>query len=293
MASLSTVTPTLVTDTKPLRLSWTRLRSHSECPAKGELVARRLKSPLADSRGYFHGNVTDQCMRRFLSLPDPGSELGWMRAQVDTIFDEMEQTSQDRHDGVIRWRHSTDREEVREFCRELVTRLEAILARYCLPFDWTPAWRFEVPLSVQYGGCMRKLTLAGETDLLVFDNQGRVIVWDLKATKDDSYWRKTLAQLAFYAIAVKCSKSERLGRWPMRCGLIQPMCKQQVMPVDVMAGGGQAIREMAGRIQRTAIDIWENRLDPKPNDWCSSCEVKHACRAWTGAPSGGQVRLVA
>ena len=68
------------------------MRTHEECPAKGDLKARGFKSPLMDVTGFFHGNVTDQLMRR-LPVPDRpprAPELGWMAAQVDAVFDEME-----------------------------------------------------------------------------------------------------------------------------------------------------------------------------------------------------------
>ena len=71
---------------KPIRLSWSRLRVHDECPAKGDLIARRMKGPLTDTRNFLHGNVCDLAMRRFLSLEDPRSELGWMAAQVDALW---------------------------------------------------------------------------------------------------------------------------------------------------------------------------------------------------------------
>jgi len=114
----------------------------------------------------------------------------------------------------------------------------------------------------------------------------------LKATKDNEYYRKVLGQLAFYAIAIKASKEGKLGRWPVRAGLLQPMCATPDLMVDIMAGGGQAIREMATRIERVAGDIWAGRLDPKPNDWCPRCEVKHACPLFA-VPASGQLLLTA
>lgn len=277
---------------KPVRLSWSRLRLHDECPMKGALIAEKKKSQLTDVRNFFHGNVCDLAMRRFLSLEDPRSELGWMAAQVDAIFDESLQIARSSGDGIVRWRSTTDATETREFCREAVTRLEELLVRFVLPFDWTPAWRFSVTVKIHYGREVREITLVGETDLLVFDKYGRVFIWDLKATKDDSYWRKTLAQLAFYALAVKLSPAEELGRWPYRAGLLQPMCKERFLTFDVMADGGQAIREMTGRIERVAADIWAGRLGPKPNEFCNRCEVKHACPLFAPSDSG-KARMVA
>lgn len=268
------------TDCPPLKISWSRLRTHDECPARGDLRARGFKSPISDSRNFVHGNVVDTLERRWLAMDSP--ELGWMAAQVDAVFEETVEGAQGRGDGVIRWRHPNDRAETLEFCRELTIKLEALLVRFVLPFDWMPAWRFEVPARVPFGGDVREILLVGEIDLLVFDQLGRVIIWDLKATKNDHYYQKVLGQLAFYALAIKASKVPQLGRWPVRAGLLQPMCTEQYLSFDIMAEDGQAVREMAGRIQRVARDIWEGRLAPKPGEFCAGCEVRHACPAFVG-----------
>ena len=85
-----------------------------------------------------------------------------------------------------------------------MVRLEELLVTFCLPFDWKRG------LAVRGAGqgalrpaTVREILLVGEIDLLVFDREGRVIVWDLKATKNNEYYRKVLGQLAFYALAVK------------------------------------------------------------------------------------------
>ena len=244
-----------------------------------------------DTTGFFHGNVADQLMGRYLSLPGLSAaspELGWMAAQVDAVFDEMEASPE----GILKWKHKDHRAQQLEFTRECVTRLEDLLVTFCLPFSWQAHWRFEVPVKVMYGSEARQVLLVGETDLLVFDREGRVICWDLKATKNNDYWRKVLGQLSMYAWAVRLSKSPQLGRWPARCGLLQPMCDQRWLPVDVMADNGQAVREMAGRIERVARDIWEGRVPPKPGEFCHNCEVRHACSYWS-ATSGGKSLLVA
>lgn len=254
---------------KPLRLSWSRIRVHEECAAKGALL-REHKSPVTDVRNFFHGNVVDQCQRLWLSQDPP--EPGWMAAHVDEVMERAEVTARETGDGVVRWRTATDKAEVREFCRELVIRLEAILARYCLPFEWDPAVRFEVPITVNYlDGTPRKIHLVGEIDLLVRDIQRRLAIWDLKATANNSYWRKTIAQLTFYAIALRA----QTGQWPVMMGLFQPMCDERVLPVTLTP---EAIRETWARIERTAQDIWAGRLAPKAdNDGCQWCPVHSAC----------------
>ena len=257
---------TLEKDPAVLRLSWSRLRLHDECPAKWQLK-RDGKSSLNDVRNYMHGNVVDVAMRRWLQQECP--EAGWMREQVDAIFDEVAKPSDE---GMVKWRSPADRRETLDFCRELVVRLEKILLRYALPFNYDPALRFAVPITVPgLDGEPRALILHGEMDLLVEDRDGLIAVWDLKATKDNGYYKKVLGQLAFYAIVVLAMR----GRLPAMTGLLQPMCDSQVLPVTITP---QAVREMAARIERTAHDIWAGRDVPKAsNDGCDWCEVRRLC----------------
>lgn len=274
-----------MSDDGALRLSWSRLRNHDECPAKGDLL-RRHKSPVTDIRSFYHGNVVDLAMRRWLSQEVP--EPGWMLAQVDAIFEEAEVIARETGDGIVRWKGANDKAETREFCRELVTRLEPILAKYAIPFEWTPAKRFSVPISVEdLGGHMREIILVGEMDLLVRDCEGRYAVWDLKATRDNAYYKKVLGQIAFYAIAVKAM----YGKFPAMAGLIQPMCDQQVLPVTV---DHDAVAQMAGRITKAARDILAGKVAPKEdNVGCAYCPVKHACPKFRFGGKPGRLSLVA
>lgn len=272
-----------MSDPERLRLSWSRLRVHDECPAKGQLL-RTHKSPIQDIRNFYHGNVVDLCMRRRLTLKDTGPD--WMVSQVDAIFEEAEVIARETGDGIVKWKGPADKDETREFCRECVTRLEPILQKYCLPFYYDPAVRFTVPITIPYlDGSMVEIDLTGEMDLVVWDNQDRYVVWDLKATKDDQYYKKVLGQLSFYAIVIRVMK----GKFPVKTGLIQPMCTQQVLPVDVTP---QAVREMSARITRTAHDIWAGRLAPKEDDdGCSWCPVHDACPKFSFGGKTGRVSL--
>lgn len=274
-----------MSDDGALRISWSRLRMHDECPAKGDLM-RRHKSPVQDIRSFFHGNVVDLAMRRWLSQDDP--ELGWMAAQVDAIFEESLAIAKDTGDGIVRWKSTNDKAETRDFCRELVGRLEPILVKYALPFEWEPAVRFQVPILVEdLGGHAREIILVGEMDLLVRDSQGRFAIWDLKATRDNAYYKKVLGQLAFYALAVKAIH----GQFPALTGLIQPMCDQRVLPVTI---DRDAVAQMAGRITKTARDILAGHVAPKAdNAGCAYCPVKHACPKFSFGGQPGRLSLSA
>lgn len=239
---------------------------------------RGHQSPLRNIRSWFHGTVCDTAMRRWLDMEEPVP--GWLAANIDAIFDECLKSTKETGDGIVRWKSPTDRDETREFCRELAGRLEPLLARYVLPFTWWPAVRFTTPVTVQgrEPGTMRHVLLTGEMDLLLQDAEGRWIILDLKATRDDHYYRKVLGQLAFYSLALQSWK----GSLPYVTGLIQPMCTERLLRVDVTE---QARREMMGRIERVAHDIWSDKLAPKVSDGgCNYCEVQHACPKFAPPP---------
>lgn len=268
---------------KPLHLSWSRLRTHSECPAKGGLVAAGHKSPITDVRNYFPGTVADRCMRQWLTLENP--QKGWMAGNVDKILAAEEKTAVSTGDGVVKWRNAGDRAEVHDMCRQAVNRLEVDLWELLwmgnpasMQCEWDPAPRFKVPCTIPYRGGKVQIFLVGEIDLLLRrprdTAQGRTWsteVWDLKTTRDSQYWRKTLGQLVFYEIAVWCMKKE----WPERSGLLQPLCEDTAPEWNFTM---EHRTQMLQRIVSVATDILAGRLDPKPEKArCGYCEVRHAC----------------
>lgn len=283
-----------MTDTgRTLRLSWSRLRLHEECPAKGRLISEGHKSPITDIRNFFPGTVADRCMRQWLASDEP--QRGWMAAQVDSIMDAEEEKARQSGDGVVKWKHSTDREEVRALCKQAVYQLEQDLwtqLHLWQPpaYDWDPAPRFEVPITIPHpAGHKEKIYLVGEIDLLVrrpFDERNHydmyqfhgkerpetvIEVWDLKTTRDNQYWRKTLGQLVFYEIAVWGMTRQ----WPVVSGLLQPLC-DETTPMWQFSMDHRT--QMLQRIVATASDIWTGRLDPKPEKHlCGHCEVRHSC----------------
>ncbi len=183
-------------ETGLVKLSWSKIRNFEECPQKGHLIASGMKSPVTDVTVFYKGNVVDKAMRRWLSMEHP--EPGWMTEHIDEIFDSLEQEIAEEKDGVVRWKDKDQRHKARLECREAVYRLEYLLRDKALPYDWQPALRFKVPLSIPGpDGDQRKVLLTGEMDLLTreqaivggFKGKPRLRVWDLKMTRDDQYWR--------------------------------------------------------------------------------------------------------
>jgi hypothetical protein len=258
-----------VADDGILKLSWSRIRSHEECPAKGHLLATGFKSPVADIRGYYHGIVVDSAMRQWLAQRPP--QPGYMLAVIDTIFDQAEVNARQTGDGLVKWKNADDKKETRELCRQAVIRLEPLLEQICLPYTWDSSFRYTVPITIPgLDGEQRLIKLTGEIDLGVTMPKGRV-VWDLKATKDENYWRKVVGQLLFYDASV----AAMTGEWPAACGLIQPLCENQ-LPMFSFSVDDRT--QLFNRVVNVAHDIWKGNTLPKvSNTGCNRCETRPAC----------------
>jgi PD-(D/E)XK nuclease superfamily len=236
---------------------------------KASLKAEGKRSKVTDIRVFFPGTVADRVMRRWLAQDK--NEPGEMAAMVDEVMDEEEAIAAQTGDGIVRWRGPSDRAEVRAFCRELAGKLEGILADLVIPFDCETAWRFRVPLTIPYlDGTPQRIWLAGETDLLLSCDR-HYAVYDLKATRDNSYWRKNVGQLLFYELAVRVDR----GAWPDVSGLIQPMCSDPVLRFSFTDSDRQAL---LSAVSGYCLDVW--RRDRRMTDdlhLCSRCDVPHAC----------------
>ena len=253
---------------EPISISWSSLKTYSECKQKAYLQRTGHKNPAQDIRGYYHGTVSDRVMRKWLESEDPRS--GQMERWVDQLIDQGIQEAKESGEGVVRWKSATDRAEMTQYCIELVRRLEPILEKEVLPFDFISAYRFKVPVQVPWlDGTPTWIYLIGEYDLAVYDDG--YIVWDLKATRDDQYWRKTLGQLIFYDLSI----GAEYGEFTKKVGLIQPMCQNRT-PEWVVSD--EARQEMWARIHRMATDIWLKDHSPKVDSvGCTYCPVRHSC----------------
>lgn len=261
----------------PVRISWSRLRVHAECKQKSWLLASGKRASGQDMRNFYHGMVVDRIMRHWLD--DPGRAPGQMRAMVDEIIDTEEARIRADGEGVVRWRNAEDKHDVREFCAELCDRLEPLLYELVLPYEFENGKRFKIPIELPGpDGRPAQVILVGEMDLFVI-NDGPV-VWDLKGTRDNSYWRKVLGQLVFYDIATWAAT----GQQTRMTGLIQPMCDQRVIEYTISETDRSA---MVSRIHRMALDMWTEQRQCK-TDWagCSTCEVRHACPRFATNPDG-------
>ncbi len=270
--------------TEPLHISWSALRTQSECKQKGHLFRLGKKTPGQDVRPFFHGTVVDRIMREWLSAPE--QVPGKMVTMVDDFIESCEKEALETGDGVVRWKSPSDRKDVARFCVELVTKLEPILRKLVLPFEYEPAKRFSVPVQIPYlTGEPTWVLLVGEMDLLTRNDKDLWAIYDLKATRNDSYWRKTLGQMVFYDLSL----AAMFDSYATYIALIQPMCKEPVLGFTFTDDDR---RQMWSRIVRFANDIWTNDVDPKKDMvGCDYCPAKHACAKFTPV-HGNRMNLI-
>lgn len=265
-------------------LSWSRLRTHEECRQKGYLSRTGRKPTIDNYRNFFPGTVVDRVVREWL-LNSPQDNPGKMPSMVEEIV-ERELENVPKEGGVISWRNSSDKGMVIADCKEAVTKIEPDLNKFVVPFDYTPDFSFKAPIFVKRpDGGKEKIVLNGYMDILVRDNQDRFMIWDVKMTRDNGYWRKTVGQLMFYDLALQVL----YGQGAEATGLLQPMCDNRY-PHFRFTDEDRA--QMRQRIVLMANDIMNNVTTPRPDTTlCTYCNVRHACEKFQPVVRNGQKRV--
>lgn len=278
--------------TKELSLSWSALRQWTECRQKSYLHRMGRRDPRGDIRQYFHGTVVDRCMRAYLNSEEKFS--GQMAQSVKEIMDFEEKKAAEEGDGVVKWKSRADKIEMLEFCQNLVNKLEPILEELVIPNEYEPSKRFRAPVVIPYlDGSPTTVNLIGEMDILVRIPEPHNLweIWDLKATKNEYYWKTSIGQLVFYDLSLYLL----FKQYSARVGLIQPMCKKETVAFTV---SDQQRVEMMQRIIQMAHSVWRNEVNPEdlaeikasPSDKnCYMCGVKKDCYVFK--PVGGKLSL--
>jgi len=182
---------------------------------------------------------------------------------------------------------------------EAAGRLEPLLNELVIPHDFHPALRFRTPLRVSdVEGHPVEVMLIGEIDVLVrmMTDPLEWGVYDLKATRDDTYWRKVRGQLIFYGLAMRAMYE--LEEWPKHTALIQPMILDE--PVKRFEFDDSDYEYMVGQIEAYTHG-WirdhhpmeaktfakpvasrpfvkgEYKARPVAPSTCDYCDVRHAC----------------
>src|SRR5918997_7206322 len=131
-----------------IKISWSQLQAFELCSHRANLIRQGKKGPATDIRNFFHGTVCDRVMRAWLSQESPG--LGEMPEMVDDYIIKCLDEAKETGDGVVRWRNSQDRKIVTLYCKDILSKLEPMLVKLVLPYDYEPEFRFKIPVRIPY-----------------------------------------------------------------------------------------------------------------------------------------------
>lgn len=265
---------------RTLSISWSRLRTWEECRQKAHLQFLGKKNPTSNLRAFWLGTLADRVFRQWLMSddPQPGQMVTILRERADIL----EEEAREAGDGVVKWKTQDDKANSLDWTSRLLVKLEVLAQELILPYEYKADYRFKAPITIPYlDGSDAEVLLIGAVDVLVTDpSNNNMHVWDLKATENNSYWRKTIGQLVFYDIGLGAS----VGRFPTITGLIQPMCKQQIIEADIQDAHRAQLMQ---NIVKYAHSVWSEDFRPKvSNTGCSFCPYKHACAKYKKVPGG-------
>ena len=155
-----------------IRLSWSQLRTAAECKQKRFLRVTGVRKAAQDQRLFLPGNVTDRVVRQWLK-DDPARNVGVMPDMVNATIDSVREEILARGERITWKQDLADRENVRKDCIEAVTKIEPLLLKHVVPFEYEADFRFDAPLRIpRPDGTKETLTLIGLMDILVRSCEG-------------------------------------------------------------------------------------------------------------------------
>lgn len=267
-----------------IRLSWSQLRNADECKQKRYLTVQGTRKEARDQRLFLPGNVTDRVVRAWLKN-DPKNHIGEMPGMVSATLDSIRDEILEKGERVAWKRDVDDRKKIEADCIEAVTNIEPTLLQHVVPFEYEADFRFDAPLLLPRGQGKELIYLIGYMDIIVRNDDGQIRVFDVKHTRDTSYWRKTVGQLTFYDLASQLLFKTKTSE----TALLQPLCAKRVYPYVVT---DDLRAQMYQRIVRVANDIWNNDNTPNvSNEFCGQCEVRNACPKFAPVLKDGKKRV--
>lgn len=272
-----------MSEVKELTISWSKLRTWMNCKQHAFLTGK-VKNPSQDVRVFFRGTVTDKILCNWLREESP--EPGVMASRVDEYMELCERNHIEQGTGVVRWKSTKDKGEMSEWCKRLLVKVEPLMYKLVIPYSRETDFRFKAPITIPgIDGSPRIIYLIGAMDILVDHLYDDFAIYDLKATENESYWRKTIMQLVFYDLGLNALK----GVYPTRTALIQPMCTEQVLNLKIT---DEHRLQLVTKIIDYAHSVWREDFSPKADDaGCSWCPVKPGCSKFKKLATGKDRRI--
>jgi RecB family exonuclease len=259
----------------PLRLTASALTSLGECPARW-FLEREAGGERVSTQSQGFGNVVHALADRIsrgelVRTGDVGEVVEELMAHVDQVWSEIPFRTP--------WSASREREEARDALTRFLTWHTRPGARTVLSTEE------EVRASVTLADGT-EVSLHGYADRLELDEQGRVVVIDLKTTKYPPQEGEiaTNPQLGLYQLAVEQGAVDHLvggagepggaELWQLRKETRGMLKIQRQEPLE--AGGERPIDQ---QLAEAAAIIRGEVFPTKPGQQCERCDFKLMCPA--------------
>lgn len=260
---------------KKIRVSWSKLKTHSACRQRGKLLSAGHKSPVTNGRNFLPGTLADNAMRYWL---DEGAfEPGGMEKFLPYLWDKHTGTEAEYN---IKWRGDPreDKKAVLSDVRDALRVLEPILMEKVAPYAYRPEYRFTSVVGIPGPtGETVYIELFGAVDVAVKFDEYKYGLFDLKITKGGPYLRKTLGQLVFYDLAFR----GHTGFNPVEHAFWAPLMPLQDPPssaVITTVVTDEERMQMISQINSYCQDVWAGQFQlTEDKQECWNCPVKHAC----------------
>lgn len=266
-------------------ISWSALRTWSECRQRNMLNKSGRRAPMHNQRVFFPGTVVDRVVRDWLE-EDPYNNMGMMPEMVESTVIR-EKGIIEEGGGVMLWKDGQDHSQTIKDCIEAVQKIEPALVEKVLPYDYQADFKFRAPLSLPHpSGDMEVVVLNGAIDILVYDPKtDSWKIYDVKMTRDNGYWRKTMGQLGFYDLA----NIVLFGKYSSEVALLQPLCDERVKDIPL---SDHTRSVMMQQVSLMATEVWLGNNEPrKDNKYCGFCDVKHACSKFQPTVVNGKKKI--
>jgi hypothetical protein len=217
-------------------------------------------------------------MRRWLELPESERKVGGLPAMVPDVLSEKVEDPE----RPIVWKgtEKADRAAITADIQQAFQRLEPWLWENVLreDFDYQPEARGEGVVGIPHpDGTTHRVELFVAVDIAVRTAEGKIRLYDLKFTKNDSYVSgKTLGQLTFYKLGWAAWTGTPLSDIDY-LAFITPAAKQLETVTDPSP---DEIRVMVSRITSYAEGIWSGNYptkEKKDSDCLYRCDVRRSC----------------
>jgi PD-(D/E)XK nuclease superfamily len=250
-------------DLSRLTMSWTRLSTYEECHQRVLRQMQGRQQGKTNGRVFLPGTLADRAMRMYLELPESEQRPGGMQEFVEPL---MEEHTGPEAEYTIQWKGdpTEDRRSVIATVREGLEKLEPLLHKYVLPFEYQPELRFRTTIGIPYlDGRTMAVDLIGGMDILVRDNEGNFRIIDLKMSRNEAYVLRALLGLP--------------ADQPKYLSFFTPLTPQIFH--DVVATQ-EDYTIMVSRITAACHGMWRKEWQPTSENVCHFCDVKNACDRW-------------